>query len=162
MTQSSRWVILCWFGAYLFMNKGELIAKARYAEKLKNPLWQKRRLEILSRDHFKCLLCKDDKHELQIHHLGYTGEPWEAPDEFLKTLCASCHKGITIIERSNLKLPTFPEKSFRFIHLQTDVVEKVAYKLNDTVFIAYLFTGHSEFHLKEDISQYYHLLFYNE
>lgn len=63
----------------------------KYSEKLKHPKWQKKRLEILSRDGFKCTLCEDEETELQIHHLAYNGEPWEAEDEHLETLCKSCH-----------------------------------------------------------------------
>ncbi len=62
-----------------------------YAEKLKSPMWQKKRLEIFNRDNFKCCLCSDEKTELQVHHLKYTGEPWDAPNEDLQTLCCDCH-----------------------------------------------------------------------
>lgn len=54
-----------------------------YADKLKHPKWQKRRLEVLSKADWKCELCSDDETELHVHHLEYTGEPWEAPDSFL-------------------------------------------------------------------------------
>lgn len=67
-----------------------------YAEKLKNPKWQKKRLEILQRDEFKCCYCNDEKTELQIHHLKYTKEPWQAPNEDLITLCKHCHNLISV------------------------------------------------------------------
>ena len=44
----------------------------KYIDKLKNPKWQKKRLEILNRDEFKCCYCNDTETELQIHHLKYT------------------------------------------------------------------------------------------
>lgn len=66
-----------------------------YSEKLKDPRWQKRRLEIMERDLFACQLCTDTETELQIHHKKYTGEPWDAPNEDLVTLCAHCHKAET-------------------------------------------------------------------
>lgn len=69
-----------------------------YAEKLKHPLWQKKRLKILERDGFKCQLCSDEETELQVHHLKYTGEPWEAPDKDLQTLCKHCHSIVTRYE----------------------------------------------------------------
>jgi len=72
-----------------------------YSNKLKDPRWQKRRLEILNRDNFKCKFCGDDKTELQIHHLKYKGEPWEAPSEFLETLCKDCHHLITFNKNLN-------------------------------------------------------------
>lgn len=62
-----------------------------YKEKLKNPKWQKKRLEILQRDEFKCCYCNDTETELQIHHLKYTQEPWHAPNKDLITLCKHCH-----------------------------------------------------------------------
>lgn len=62
-----------------------------YSQKLQNPLWQKRRLEILERDNFTCGICGDTETELHVHHLKYTGEPHEAPDEDLQTLCRICH-----------------------------------------------------------------------
>ncbi len=64
-----------------------------YAEKLKDPRWQKKRLEILQRDEWHCKCCGDNKETLHIHHLHYTGKnPWDIPNEFLMTLCATCHE----------------------------------------------------------------------
>jgi 5-methylcytosine-specific restriction endonuclease McrA len=66
--------------------------KKTYAEKLLDPRWQKKRLEILNRDNFKCTLCGDKETELHVHHEEYSGDPWEAPVDKLKTLCKHCHK----------------------------------------------------------------------
>lgn len=66
-----------------------------YSEKLKSPKWQKKRLEVLSRDNFTCCKCGDTETELHVHHLKYTGEPHEAPLEDLETLCKVCHKYFT-------------------------------------------------------------------
>lgn len=64
-----------------------------YFEKLKDPRWQKRRLEILARDNFTCE-CGDTESTLHIHHAYYikNREPWEYPNWSLQTLCADCHK----------------------------------------------------------------------
>ena len=62
-----------------------------YAEKLKDPRWQRRRLEILERDDFSCQACGAEDKTLHVHHKWYVGEPWEAPDEALETLCEPCH-----------------------------------------------------------------------
>lgn len=64
-----------------------------YAEKLKDPRWQRKRLEIFDRDGFKCIRCGDGLKTLHVHHLQYYGEPWEAPDAMLSTLCCDCHAG---------------------------------------------------------------------
>lgn len=64
-----------------------------YAEKLKDPRWQKKRLKILDRDHFTCQACRDETNTLHVHHLQYfKGEPWEVDDIYLVTLCESCHE----------------------------------------------------------------------
>jgi hypothetical protein len=65
-----------------------------YSEKLRDPRWQKKRLLVLERDGWKCTACGDDKTELHVDHTEYHGEPWEAPDECLQTLCKFCHKMI--------------------------------------------------------------------
>lgn len=62
-----------------------------YAEKLKDPRWQRRRLEILQRDDWKCTSCGDGTRTLHVHHHWYEGEPWDAPSAALTTLCEDCH-----------------------------------------------------------------------
>lgn len=77
------------------MGVGELVPgpKKTYREKLLDPRWQKRRLEILSRDAFTCQHCFDGESTLHVHHRWYVkGEPWDVPDEALVTLCESCHE----------------------------------------------------------------------
>ena len=44
-----------------------------YAEKLKDPRWQKKRLEILERDAWVCQKCFDTKSTLHVHHRIYNG-----------------------------------------------------------------------------------------
>lgn len=64
-----------------------------YLEKLRDPRWQKVRLQILERAQWKCECCENDKLTLHIHHLVYShGEPWEAPPETLEALCEECHQ----------------------------------------------------------------------
>lgn len=64
-----------------------------YSEKLKSPLWQRKRLEVMQRDNFKCSCCSNDKIQLQVHHIEYfeSLEPWEYPNDMLVTLCEPCH-----------------------------------------------------------------------
>jgi hypothetical protein len=76
--------------------------KKTYAEKLLDPRWQKLRLLVLQRDGFKCTLCRDAETELHIHHEEYSGDPWEAPVEKLKTLCKHCHKIVEALKSLNL------------------------------------------------------------
>ncbi len=62
-----------------------------YAEKLKDPRWQKKRLEVLNNAGWICQLCGDDKAELQVHHPKYIRgrEPWDYTN--LISLCVTCH-----------------------------------------------------------------------
>jgi len=65
-----------------------------YSEKLKDPRWQKKRLEIFNRDNWKCTSCRAENKTLHIHHKAYQSglEPWEYRNDQLATLCDSCHK----------------------------------------------------------------------
>lgn len=67
-----------------------------YSEKLKHPKWQKKRLEILSRDKFTCKLCRDKETMLHVHHKEYwkNTEPWDYPNTNFITLCRHCHEEV--------------------------------------------------------------------
>jgi len=67
-------------------------ALKEYGDKLKDPRWQRVRLEVMQRDGFACLCCGDTKKTLNVNHLGYSGAPWDVPLEWLETLCEDCHK----------------------------------------------------------------------
>lgn len=62
-----------------------------YADKLKDPRWQKKRLEIMQRDGFMCVWCYDESSTLHVHHLEYRNDPWDVPNSSLITLCEDCH-----------------------------------------------------------------------
>ena len=65
-----------------------------YSEKLKDPQWQRKRLEILNRDGWKCRYCESSKTTLHVHHRYYVSgrEPWNYPDWCFVTVCEECHK----------------------------------------------------------------------
>lgn len=65
-----------------------------YREKLLDPRWQKKRLEILQRDEFKCCDCGETSETLHVHHRYYVNgrDPWRYPDFSMVTLCATCHE----------------------------------------------------------------------
>ncbi len=65
-----------------------------YSEKLKDPRWQKKRLEILERDKWTCQWCGDTQATLHVHHECYEKgeEPWDTWSELLTTVCETCHK----------------------------------------------------------------------
>ncbi len=87
----------------------------KYSDKLKYPKWQKKRLEIMGRDSFKCSNCNTDKIELQVHHLDYfpSLEPWEYPNDMLITLCEPCHsKELRRFKHENYLLKCLQHKGF--------------------------------------------------
>ena len=67
---------------------------SNYAQLLRDPRWQRKRLERLQASHWQCELCGDATETLHVHHTFYQRnlEPWGYPDEALKVLCATCHK----------------------------------------------------------------------
>ena len=65
-----------------------------YSEKLRDPKWQKMRLEVMERDDFTCVQCGDSASTLNVHHCYYKygRDPWEYEVDSLITLCETCHK----------------------------------------------------------------------
>ncbi len=74
--------------------------KSQYAEKLKDPRWQRKRLTILARDEFTCRDCGSEDKTLHVHHCLYRNnlDPWDYRDEELRTLCEECHQKRASIE----------------------------------------------------------------
>lgn len=66
---------------------------SNYLQLLKDPRWQKRRLEILSKSEFRCIQCESEENTLHVHHTIYrTGKtPWDYADDELQVLCVECH-----------------------------------------------------------------------
>lgn len=69
------------------------MAKKSYFELLKDPRWQRRRLEILQRSDFECEGCCSTEKTLHVHHKIYRkgAMPWEYEDFELQALCEDCH-----------------------------------------------------------------------
>ena len=69
------------------------MTKEEYHQLLKDGRWQRRRLEIMQRDDFKCTKC-GTTNDLNVHHLRYIEgrKPWEYENADLVTLCGDCHK----------------------------------------------------------------------
>jgi hypothetical protein len=61
---------------------------------LRDPRWQKKRLEVMQRDRFACQECDATDKTLNVHHCFYEygNDPWEYPDQSLVTLCEECHE----------------------------------------------------------------------
>lgn len=73
---------------------------SNYSEKLLDPRWQKKRLEILQRDEWSCQICLEKGKTLHVHHLAYQKglDPWEYQDKDLTTLCDTHHDIIHTME----------------------------------------------------------------
>ena len=71
-----------------------MTAKAKsYAEKLRDPRWQRKRLEVMQSAGWACELCGDEKTTLNVHHRHYRrgAEPWDYKRRELQCLCEPCH-----------------------------------------------------------------------
>lgn len=73
------------------MNKTK--TKGTYASKLKDPRWQRKRLEVMEYNSFECEVCGDKESTLNVHHKAYkkNAEPWEYEEHELSCLCDGCH-----------------------------------------------------------------------
>jgi|GEM_PF-2580260 len=62
-------------------------------EDLKNPKWQRTRLEIMQRDNWSCTKCGEKEKPLNVHHIRYIEgrKPWEYCSSDLETICENCH-----------------------------------------------------------------------
>ena len=65
-----------------------------YSEKLKDPRWQKKQLEVMERDGWECTNCGDKEKTLHVHHKKYLKgkDPWDYDNDLLETLCEPCHE----------------------------------------------------------------------
>ena len=68
--------------------------RAAYAEKLKDPRWQRKRLEVFDLAGWACECCDSTDKTLHVHHKQYIKgrEPWEYEPDQLSALCEDCHE----------------------------------------------------------------------
>lgn len=100
----------------LFDEAAGLFFPMTYPEKLRDPRWQKKRLEILNRDGWSCQICFDTASTLHVHHRRYLPkcEPWDVPGSALVTLCEECHKSETehLKDARDLLMAVFSDRYF--------------------------------------------------
>lgn len=96
-----------------------------YSEKLKDPLWQKKRLETLERANWKCELCREGRQTLHVHHLDYkpNREPWEYGNKELMVLCEECHESI---HKSKLEGPFVRLLKLQFIRGEQYAIKRLS------------------------------------
>lgn len=104
-----------------------------YAKKLQNPLWQKKRLEILQRDEFKCLHCGCDDKELHVHHRWYQfgKDIWDYPDTCFETLCFECHEYIEMCIKSSTSDMQLIVRKTLLAQDDFDVINRLLIHLSD-------------------------------
>lgn len=90
-----------------------------YSEKLRDPKWQRKRLEIMSRDSFACQFCFDEKNTLNVHHKLYEWgrDPWDYPDTNFITLCEECRDQVEITKRAITLMLSDPYRFQDFFNL---------------------------------------------
>jgi 5-methylcytosine-specific restriction endonuclease McrA len=96
-----------------------------YSEKLRSPRWQKKRLEILNRDGFRCVICGEAEKNLQVHHIVYRKrDPWDYPDYCYQTLCEPCH-----VERQELTEKTVDAMRLAVAKVPTERLTEMVHKI---------------------------------
>lgn len=70
-----------------------MFMRKTYSEKLLDPRWQKRRLELLEAADWTCRECGTKTQTLHVHHGHYkrAADPWNYPDGVMHVLCDGCH-----------------------------------------------------------------------
>lgn len=84
-----------------------------YAEKLKDPRWQKKRLKVLEYAQWRCQICGSKSKTLHVHHSYYLRgkEPWQYPDGSLISVCNDCHDKIHPEKKKSPPQPPHAEMS---------------------------------------------------
>lgn len=64
-----------------------------YAEQLRHPKWQEKRLRVFQAAGFRCARCESNSRELHAHHKLYLKghKAWEYEDDLIECLCDRCH-----------------------------------------------------------------------
>lgn len=75
------------------MKQGEQEQKLSYSDLLRDPRWQRKRLEVMQRANFTCEHCGRTDRTLNVHHPRYVAgrKPWEYETTELRCLCEPCH-----------------------------------------------------------------------
>lgn len=70
------------------------MAKISYWEQLRDPRWQRKRLEVMEVAQWECQNCGDKTTTLNVHHPRYIKGrmAWEYEADELRVLCEPCHE----------------------------------------------------------------------
>jgi hypothetical protein len=90
------------------------VLRRSYSEKLRDPRWQKKRLQVMEKAGFRCERCGRADRTLDVHHGFYARglDPWDYPDDTLWCLCSEeCHPYIqSLLEGVHRALATIHPK----------------------------------------------------
>jgi hypothetical protein len=83
-----------------FLPEKTMTKKLTYAEQLRHPNWQKKRLEVLKDAGWGCEICGDTETTLNVHHKRYRKGrmAWEYERNELMALCETCHESHHLLE----------------------------------------------------------------
>ena len=73
-----------------------------YQEKLLDPRWQRKRLEVFNAAGWRCQECGADDQTRAAHHIFYPScleGPWDVPSEILLCLCEFHHRERQAVEQ---------------------------------------------------------------
>lgn len=116
-----------------------------YYEKLKDPRWQRKRLEVMQRDDFACTRCGAKDETLNVHHWSYSksGNPWDVGVDDLDTVCEYCHGKIEgMLLFCKLAIKSYKNLDFSLKKSDEDDLNEMAYFFRD------LFNPKSNVHKK--------------
>ena len=87
----------------------------KYADQIKHPKWQKKRLEVFEHYGFACQECKSEGKQLHVHHPFYKIDAmiWDYAAGELMCLCCDCHKDAHAIDdkiKTHLSVLSYSQK----------------------------------------------------
>ena len=89
---------------------------SRHLQRLTDPRWIAKRLEILAVRGNDCEGCDAKGEVVHVHHGFYEGDryPWNYPDDSLHVLCPTCHgKAQALMVQMNRLLGTLTLEQYR-------------------------------------------------
>lgn len=112
--------------------------RSEYLEKLKDPRWQKRRLEIFQRDEFTCQVCFDTESTLHVHqHMvsawrrtvgGETARLYESGEALILALRKVAQTGESIHEYAATAIGWHLGEPYRIAELWREYEESLGEK----------------------------------
>lgn len=91
------------------------MARMSYAEQLKHPNWQRKRLEVLEHHGFSCVVCSNKEKTLHVHHKQYIKGrmAWDYELSNFEAMCEDCHKTThDLKERLDSVIAQFPSEMY--------------------------------------------------